>query len=367
MNMLSHVFSVLGMTHDGGAPRGLPARRARRRTTSWSSAPGPATRATALTPRSRRTGTRSTRLLASDQPFLAVCLGHQVLCDRLGIPLAYKDIVFQGTQSPVDLFGRHERVGFYNTFVARSDGRLPEGVRVAADPETGDIHVARRSALPRHPVPRRVDPHRARLPAAARPAARPAGTRRWLNPGSSWSTTTTPTPGTSSTWSRRSPAPCPTWSSTTGWRPDVVRRLLARGALAGARTPGRRALLLRRPRDPAHRHRPGAGGLPGHAGPRHGVRREGRSGCTRPTARSRSCGTTARGCSPAFPTPSGRCATTRSRPSSCPRRSGGPPSTRSAGWRWPSRIGSGRCSACSSTPSRSSRSTAPTWSANFLA
>ena len=83
-------------------------------------------------------------LLASDQPFLAVCLGHQVLCDRLGIPLAYKDIVFQGTQSPVDLFGRHERVGFYNTFVARAgDEELPDGVEVEADPETGDIHLVR--------------------------------------------------------------------------------------------------------------------------------------------------------------------------------------------------------------------------------
>ncbi len=50
-------------------------------------------------------------LAAGDQPFLAVCLGHQVLCERLGLPLAYKDIVFQGTQSEVDLFGRTERVG----------------------------------------------------------------------------------------------------------------------------------------------------------------------------------------------------------------------------------------------------------------
>lgn len=82
-------------------------------------------------------------LLATGQPFLAVCLGHQVLCDRLGIPLAYKDIVFQGTQSEVDLFGRSERVGFYNTFVGRTgpSTTLPEGVRVAADPETGDIHA----------------------------------------------------------------------------------------------------------------------------------------------------------------------------------------------------------------------------------
>jgi phenazine biosynthesis protein phzE len=62
-----------------------------------------------------------------------------VLCDRLGIPLAYKDIVFQGTQSSVSIDGRDEKVGFYNTFVAR--GGVPQGVRVDADPATGDIHV----------------------------------------------------------------------------------------------------------------------------------------------------------------------------------------------------------------------------------
>jgi phenazine biosynthesis protein phzE len=78
-------------------------------------------------------------------PFLAVCLGHQALCDRLGIPLAFKDIVFQGTQSPVSIGGRTERVGFYNTFVGRvADGdTLPDDVAVEADPLTGDVHVVR--------------------------------------------------------------------------------------------------------------------------------------------------------------------------------------------------------------------------------
>ena len=84
-------------------------------------------------------------LLAKEQPFLAVCLGHQTLCQRLGIPLAYKDIVFQGTQSEIMFDGRAERVGFYNTFVAKApSGRgegLPAGVRVERDPDGGDIHV----------------------------------------------------------------------------------------------------------------------------------------------------------------------------------------------------------------------------------
>jgi phenazine biosynthesis protein phzE len=88
-----------------------------------------------------------TRLLEREQPFLAVCLGHQVLCDRLGIPLAYKDIVFQGTQDEVVVDARRERVGFYNTFVARvpADGTasLPAGVGVDADPATGDVHLVR--------------------------------------------------------------------------------------------------------------------------------------------------------------------------------------------------------------------------------
>ncbi len=84
-------------------------------------------------------------LLASRRPFLAVCLGHQVLCDRLGIPLAYKDIVFQGTQDEVTVDGRRERVGFYNTFVGRvgDDVPLPVGVTVDVDPATGDVHHVR--------------------------------------------------------------------------------------------------------------------------------------------------------------------------------------------------------------------------------
>ncbi len=81
-------------------------------------------------------------LLAAGRPFLAVCLGHQTLCHALGIPLDYKDIVFQGTQSPVAVGGRTERVGFYNTFVGRvaAETVLPDGVSVETDGPTGDVH-----------------------------------------------------------------------------------------------------------------------------------------------------------------------------------------------------------------------------------
>jgi 2-amino-4-deoxychorismate synthase len=81
-------------------------------------------------------------LLTAGKPFLAVCLGHQVLCAALGLPLATKDVVFQGIQTQIELFGRLEKVGYYNTFVARvSDGvELPDGVTVSRDPVSGDVH-----------------------------------------------------------------------------------------------------------------------------------------------------------------------------------------------------------------------------------
>lgn len=81
-------------------------------------------------------------LLAREQPFLAVCLGHQVLSRNIGLDLVFKDIVFQGTQSRLPVLGRQETVGFYNTFVAREPASgLPEGVTVERDEPTGDIHL----------------------------------------------------------------------------------------------------------------------------------------------------------------------------------------------------------------------------------
>ncbi|MFF9839871.1 anthranilate synthase family protein [Streptomyces sp. NPDC013740] len=87
-------------------------------------------------------------LLAERRPFLAVCLSHQVLSLRLGLPLVRRDVPNQGVQQEIDFFGAPERVGFYNTFAARSpeDKVDCEGVgpvEVSRDPHTSEVHALR--------------------------------------------------------------------------------------------------------------------------------------------------------------------------------------------------------------------------------
>ncbi|MET9481542.1 anthranilate synthase family protein [Streptomyces sp. NPDC006638] len=85
-------------------------------------------------------------LLRERRPFLAVCLSHQVLSNRLGLEPARRTVPNQGVQREIDLFGRRERVGFYNTFAARADDDTLDhpglgGVRFSRDKETGEIHA----------------------------------------------------------------------------------------------------------------------------------------------------------------------------------------------------------------------------------
>ncbi|PRH76519.1 phenazine-specific anthranilate synthase component I [Streptomyces solincola] len=89
-----------------------------------------------------------TRLLESRRPFMAVCLSHQVLATLLGLPLVRLEVPNQGVQREIDLFGRPERVGFYNTFTARSDADKTEHpvrgvVEVCRDPGSGQVHALR--------------------------------------------------------------------------------------------------------------------------------------------------------------------------------------------------------------------------------
>ncbi|MER6627367.1 anthranilate synthase family protein [Streptomyces sp. NPDC000987] len=87
-------------------------------------------------------------LIAGRRPFLAVCLSHQVLATRLGFELARRDVPNQGVQREIDLFGTRARVGFYNTFAARSRGDRVNcagvgAVEVCRDADTGEVHALR--------------------------------------------------------------------------------------------------------------------------------------------------------------------------------------------------------------------------------
>ena len=138
VNMLAHVFAVLGMTS-------TVVRHEDYRSGVFDDAdlvvvgPGPGDPRDEQHPKIAAYSAAVSDLLEAQKPFLAVCLGHQVLCRTLGLDLGYKDIVFQGTQTPVTIDGRTERVGFYNTFVARAGDQLPDVVTVQAD-DNGDIH-----------------------------------------------------------------------------------------------------------------------------------------------------------------------------------------------------------------------------------
>lgn len=88
------------------------------------------------------------QLLFEQRPFLAVCLSHQILCLELGIPLVRRDFPNQGVQRDIDLFGIQEKVGFYNTYVAKYNSigiKKPNfnATQISWDEETGDIHALR--------------------------------------------------------------------------------------------------------------------------------------------------------------------------------------------------------------------------------
>ncbi|MCY0936772.1 anthranilate synthase family protein [Streptomyces sp. H34-S4] len=93
-----------------------------------------------------RTAVRT--LLDERRPFLAICLSHQVLSTTLGFELVRRSEPNQGVQKEIDFFGRPERVGFYNTFAARSavDSAIIPGiglVDISRDPETDEVHALR--------------------------------------------------------------------------------------------------------------------------------------------------------------------------------------------------------------------------------
>ncbi|MGC5021802.1 chorismate-binding protein [Micromonospora sp. DT47] len=80
-------------------------------------------------------------------PTLAICLGHQLLCGLLGLPLHLRKAPYQGLPRDVTVFGATRRVGFYSTFTALADADrvgTPYGpVELSRDPVDGAVHALR--------------------------------------------------------------------------------------------------------------------------------------------------------------------------------------------------------------------------------
>ncbi|MFI1361685.1 anthranilate synthase family protein [Streptomyces griseochromogenes] len=78
---------------------------------------------------------------------LGVCLGHELIAAELGLEIVRKEVPYQGAQTKIDLFGRAETVGFYNSFVARCDEEAARelaahGVEVSRA-ANGEVHAIR--------------------------------------------------------------------------------------------------------------------------------------------------------------------------------------------------------------------------------
>jgi 2-amino-4-deoxychorismate synthase len=54
-------------------------------------------------------------------PVLGICLGHQALAKQRGMSVVKRDFPTQGMQREIELYGKKERVGFYNSYVVKGD------------------------------------------------------------------------------------------------------------------------------------------------------------------------------------------------------------------------------------------------------
>ncbi|MXM68647.1 phenazine-specific anthranilate synthase component I [Streptomyces sp. HUCO-GS316] len=78
---------------------------------------------------------------------LGVCLGHELIATELGLRIVRKEVPYQGAQTEIDLFGRTETVGFYNSFVAHCDDDAAaelaaHGIEVSRS-ASGEVHALR--------------------------------------------------------------------------------------------------------------------------------------------------------------------------------------------------------------------------------
>ncbi|MGW0284961.1 anthranilate synthase family protein [Streptomyces sp. NPDC003236] len=78
---------------------------------------------------------------------LGVCLGHELIAAELGLEIVRKEVPYQGAQTVIDLFGRPETVGFYNSFTARCNDEAARELAAhhveVSRAENGEVHAVR--------------------------------------------------------------------------------------------------------------------------------------------------------------------------------------------------------------------------------
>ncbi|MFA3874371.1 anthranilate synthase family protein [Streptomyces sp. MMCC 100] len=110
--------------------------------------PGPGDPCDPADPKMRFLRSLTAELLGANRhDVLGVCLGHELIAAELGLDIVHKEVPYQGAQTEIDLFGRPETVGFYNSFTARCDdataaGLAAHGVEVSRS-AGGEVHALR--------------------------------------------------------------------------------------------------------------------------------------------------------------------------------------------------------------------------------
>ncbi|MFE2019561.1 anthranilate synthase family protein [Streptomyces sp. NPDC059499] len=111
--------------------------------------PGPGNPGDAADPKMRLLRGLTAELVGDHRHgLLGVCLGHELIAAELGLEIVRKTVPYQGAQTRIELFGRPETVGFYNSFTARCDEAAAtelgaHGIEVSRDADSGELHALR--------------------------------------------------------------------------------------------------------------------------------------------------------------------------------------------------------------------------------
>ncbi|MGQ4488726.1 anthranilate synthase family protein [Streptomyces sp. SAS_281] len=111
--------------------------------------PGPGNPGDAADPKMRLLRAMAAELVREHRHgLLGVCLGHELIAAELGLEIVRKAVPYQGAQTRIDLFGRPETVGFYNSFTARCDDSgaaelAAHGIEASRDEVSGELHALR--------------------------------------------------------------------------------------------------------------------------------------------------------------------------------------------------------------------------------